>query len=245
MIPKAPCRAQTSPHLATSPTIWVATFSSHTGSNHQGAGQPSPPPSSACLPSVSFPLSFTVPFFSFPSFNSFSYFCVPGPSPLRYSCPYRIISLRNFPQFPVLSSCYCVAHTPQSLLIVSFWLLSSPRLPMFILSVYLYLYIHSVIFPSVCPSIHIYSCIHSSIHHPFINHSSSVCSFIIYPCTHSPSIHIYSSIHLPIHPSSVHPSITYPSSYPALSKSLFYTVSLSIFSLISPSLALFCVSLSV
>lgn len=195
-------------------------------------------------------------FLSFPLPNCLSQFQLI----FLFLCPWSqpstlLMSLAyNFPsEFPTVPSALilllCLPHTPLSsllcLFIVSSWLLSSPRLTMFILSIYLYLYIHSVIFPSVCPSIHIYSCIHLSIHHPFISHSSSVCSFIIYPCTHSPSIHIHSSIHLPIHSSSIHPSITYPSSYPAPSRSLFYTVSLSTFGLINPSLALFCVSLSV
>ena len=114
---------------------------------------------------------------------------------------------------------------------MSFWLLSSPRLPMFILSVYLYLYIHSVIFPSVCPSIHIYSCIHSSIHHLFVLLSS------IHALTLHPSTYIHPSIypstrHLFIHPSPIRPVIQH-------SPNPCFTPSLSVYS-VSSALVLPC-----
>ena len=164
-----------------------------------------------------------LPFLSFPLSNCLSQFQLiflflcpwSQPSTLLMSLPY------NFPpEFPTVPSALilllCPPHTPLSsllcLLIVSSWLLSSPRLTMFILSIYLYLYIHSVIFPSVCPSIHIYSCIHLSIHHPFINiHFSS----FIHALTLHPSTYIHPSIypsihHLFIHPSPIHPVIQHP-----------------------------------
>ena len=98
-----------------------------------------------------------------------------------------------------------------------------------------HLYIHSsFIHLFVHPSIYI----HTSIR-PSIIHSSTMHPSIIYPCIHYPSIHSSSIHHLFVHPSPIHPVIQH-----SPDACFIPFLSLSTFVLISPSLALFCVSLS-
>ena len=168
---------------------------------------PVPPPSSACLLSVSFFLSFTIPFFyCLPQFQLILFLCVPGHSLLCYSTSFTISSpsgsfhaLLTVPSALILF--LCPTHIPLSSLlcplIVSFWLLSSLlNSPCsFHPSTYIYISIHH---SSICLFIHPYIFIRpfvhpSSIHQPCI-HPSSIHAFTIHPSIHHPSI-ICSSIH--------------------------------------------------
>ena len=171
------------------------------------------------------------------------------PSKLLMSLPYNFP--QEFPTVPVLSSCYCVPHISHSLLCCVLSLCLSGSSPLldspcsFYPSIYTYISILSFFHLFVHPSIHTHASICPSIIHSL--------TFIIYLSFHHLSMHSLSIYpHIFIHPST-HPFIIYSSIHhvsiqlTSTLQILVYTssLSLSIFILISPSLALFCVSLSV